>query len=277
MPSLKHGSTQAFIISLLLYGVLLAVGYWVFSQPIKKEPDLVPVAVTLAMFQAPQEQVVEPVSEEQPLIEPEPEKKPEPIEEPVEQPKPEPKPEPKPDPKPVVEPKPEPKPVPKPEPKPTPKPEPKPKPMPKPEPKVEPLPVSKPLSEAKPLPKAPPKATPKPAPKKVEPLFTPGQIATAEQQYLYALREEISMHAQSTYPRSAKRRQWEGTVMIQFTLMPNGKISQLALINSSGKSILDAAALSIFQERMNNQFKAFPKEIMRQEWQIKVPVNYQLN
>ena len=85
------------------------------------------------------------------------------------------------------------------------------------------------------------------------------------------------MHAQTTYPRRAKRRQWEGVVVIEFKLLSNGKITQLSLVNSSGKSILDTAALSIFQKRMKGQFKPFPKEIQRKYWQIKVPVNYQLN
>lgn len=273
MPFLKLCSTQAFLISLVLYGALLAFGYWAFSQTPDPEPELTPVAVTLAMFQAPQN---EPAQEPTPEVQPEPEPI---VEEVMEETVPEKKPEPIIEPEPIV--KPEPKLQPKPEPKPKPKIEPKPKPKPKPvekqQPKVEPKPVVKP----KPITPAPAKpvakVAPKPAPKKVEPLFTPGQIASAEQQYLFALREEISMHAQTTYPRRAKRRQWEGTVMIQFTLMPNGKITQLALVNSSGKSMLDTAALSIFQERMNSQFKAFPKEIMRSNWQIKVPVNYQLN
>ncbi len=102
------------------------------------------------------------------------------------------------------------------------------------------------------------------------------QQANAEQAYLYALRSEILLHAQDTYPRRAKRRRWEGIVTLSFTLLPSGKILGVRIQKSSGRSILDEAATSIFQSKMHNQFQSFPAEITRKEWRITIPVSYHL-
>ena len=101
-------------------------------------------------------------------------------------------------------------------------------------------------------------------------------VKVAEQSYLNALQKAIVKHAQDTYPRRAKRRHWEGEVKISFTILPNGNIVNLKIVETSGKSILDQAALSIFQEKMQSRFKTFPETIKRETWDITVPVHYGL-
>jgi len=108
------------------------------------------------------------------------------------------------------------------------------------------------------------------------PAYTAQQTASAEQAYLHELRKQIINYARDTYPRRAKRRHWEGDILIQFTLTPAGNITKLKIIQGSGKKILDQAALEIFQVKMSNHFRAFPKEINRELWTIKVPVSYHL-
>jgi protein TonB len=144
------------------------------------------------------------------------------------------------------------------------------------------------------LKETPPKPSVKPsiAPKKIppptqaiestkeltsKPIIHPNQSASAEQSYLSELNTIIAQHAYNSYPRRAKRRNWQGEVLIQFTLLPNGRITHLSITESSGRQLLDNAALQIFQVKMNQQFKPFPKEIVRTQWRIEVPVSYHLN
>lgn len=267
---MKPSTAVSFILALIIYSIVLFAGYWIWlNQPEKQDDQLKPVPITLAMFQEPvaQPEIIEPKPIEPEKAEPPKEIKPEP------EPKVIPKPEPKPEPKPVKKPEPKPKkvekkPLPKPQPKPEPKPPVKtPKPEPAPEPKTEPV---KPPT----VKQAPNK--PVEAPKPAKPVYSKQQTANAEQQYLNELSKKIAQFAQDTYPKRAIRRRWQGEVLIEFKITKSGAIQQLSIVQSSGRSLLDQAALEIFQVKMNNQFKPFPKEIIRDIWQIKVPVNYHL-
>ncbi len=280
---MKSTASASFIIAALLYGVLLLAGYWLFSLETKESNPLSEkiraLPITLNMFQP-----ATPTPIIQAIPNP-PEVEAKVIEEPAV--------------KPVVEPIIEPKPVPKPEPiiakpiikKPAVPVKPivakpkvvKPKAVkPKP-PKTVEKPVEKPVAKARPTLPAKPnppatqsKAEAQPIVPQVNPQISTQQQANAEQAYLYALRSEILLHAQDTYPRRAKRRQWEGVVTLSFTLLPSGKILGLAIQKSSGRQLLDDAATSIFQRKMHNEFQPFPAEITRKEWKITIPVSYTL-
>ena len=267
---MKSTSSVSFIIATLLYGALLLSGYWLFSLETKEPTPLLEktsvLPVTLNMFQpappAPIIQTIEtPPKFETKVIE-------KPIIEPVELVEPV-----KPAIEPVVKPKPIPEPVLKPKPIIA---EPIIKKIVNP---VKPIaePVKKPITKAPAQPSLAPSSIP--AKSKAEPpapQVSKQQQANAEQAYLHALRSEILLHAQDTYPRRAKRRQWEGVVTLSFTLVPSGKILNLAIQTSSGRQILDDAATSIFQNKMHNEFQPFPKEIARKEWKITIPVSYNL-
>jgi len=262
---MKRSSSLSFVISLIIYSLLVWGGFQLSKLQIpQKTEELKVVPVSLSMFELePEKPVVEPAPEPKPIEKPlEPEVKPEPPEPAVVK-KVEPK---KPEPKKEIKKKPKPKPVPKPEPKPVKKVEKKPQVEPKktvaePEPVVEKTPVPVPVQKQVQI---------------AEPKYSPTQVANAEQHYLNDLRKEIVKYAQDTYPRRAKRRRWQGEVKIEFKLMPNGSITALKILETSGRSILDQAALEIFQDRMNNHFKPFPKEIDKDSWVISVPVTYHL-
>ena len=253
---MKSPAAQSFVLAVVLYSLLILAGYWLWtSQPNKKDvtDKVIPVPVTLAMF-----------AEPTPIIPPTPVVLPEPIIEP----------------KPVVEPpKKTPKPIKKPIEKPIKKPVKK-----QPVKQVKPKKIEKPIEPIQPKVDVVKQTTDTPpvieTPTVIEPpakpVYTQQQTAQAEQLYLMALRKQIIAYAQDTYPRRAKRRRWEGTVLIQFELTPDGVINKLKIAESSGRNILDQAALELFRVKMNNHFKVFPKEIDREKWSIKVPVSYNL-
>ncbi len=275
---MKSNSSIAFVISLLLYGLLLLGGYWLLTSNLNKaEPlpeKITAVPVTLSMFQAQEtpietakepikEEIAEPVEIVKEVVE-------EVIEEPIPAVKSLPKIEkkaelkkvptvviPKVVPPKVIPPKKviEPKPVVKP-----------------PAPKEKPA-VEKVIEKSKPIQSPQPTL---PETKAITPQFSNQQVANAEQTYLYELRKKIATLAQDTYPRRAKRRQWEGVVTLSFTLLPSGKIQGLSIKKSSGRQILDDAATSILQDKMNNRFQPFPDEIKRKTWAITLPVSYNI-
>ena len=252
---MNNSSIKASVFATVLYSLTLGIGYWLFSielqASVHSSAPLKEVPVTLSMFQ----------------MQPPPAQKPVPPK--VEKPKPISKSKP-------IKPKPiepiKPKPAPKIEPIVMPKIEPiaEVEPVIEPEVEVTPEPVQEPMQVAveQPIIKALPIAQ--------KPQFSQQQVASAEQLYLSALRDQIALHASNTYPNRAKRRHWEGTVKLEFTLHANGQIKSLAILKSSGRQILDNAATTILQSKMNSRFLPFPKEIDRQFWYITIPVNFSL-
>ncbi|MEQ2025104.1 energy transducer TonB [Xenorhabdus szentirmaii] len=69
-----------------------------------------------------------------------------------------------------------------------------------------------------------------------------GQGTSEIDNYTVRLRQEIERH--KVYPRKAKRMKQQGTVTINFTLLENGALTAARVVNSSGNSALDDAALS---------------------------------
>lgn len=166
-----------------------------------------------------------------------------------------------PPPEPIVEPPPPPpvvdelavKPPPKPEP-------PKPKPQP-PKPKPEPKPVPKPVEPAPPKVEAPPAPPAPPAPKPVT--ETPPSANAA---YLRNPAPE--------YPSLAQRRGWEGTVLLRIRVLPNGKPGDIQIQTSSGRDVLDQAAVKAVQRW---SFVPAKRGDVAQEGWVTVPLDFRLN
>jgi protein TonB len=135
-----------------------------------------------------------------------------------------------------------------PPPKPKPKPEPpNPKPKPKPKPKPPPKPRPKPQPQPKPVAPEPPQVAleaPPPAPAqratKVAAVADPGPPRQAP------LKEATPLYADNPpprYPRSARRRGHQGTVLLAVHVNVEGRVDDLELRTSSGFKVLDEAAL----------------------------------
>lgn len=153
---------------------------------------------------------------------------------------------------------------------PPPPPAPKVEPPPKPAPKVDPLAVKKaPKPLPKPVPPPPPPApepppppvTP-PAPPKPAPITPP----TANAGYLRNPAPE--------YPSLALRRNWQGTVLLRVHVLANGRPSQIQIQTSSGREVLDQAAIKAVQKWAFVPSMQGDKAI--DGW-VSVPIDFTLN
>ncbi|SFN68782.1 energy transducer TonB [Xenorhabdus japonica] len=80
-----------------------------------------------------------------------------------------------------------------------------------------------------------------------------GQGNSEMDNYHARLRQEIERHKR--YPRKAKRMKQEGSVIVNFTLLDDGTLTATKVINSSGNSTLDNAAL----DAINRAISVGPK------------------
>lgn len=78
------------------------------------------------------------------------------------------------------------------------------------------------------------------------------------------------------YPRSSKRLQEQGKVIVSFRVLKNGVFENIRLITSSGKQRLDKAALKALN--VTGKFKKFPKELNHLAYMdFTLPMKFKLN
>ncbi|MBU0656996.1 MAG: TonB family protein [Gammaproteobacteria bacterium] len=237
---MKYHLTGYGVSALVHAAVLLAalpVMLWQDKLGNVEEPQ--PVQLSLAQFVAAAQPVAEP---EPPKLEPKP----------VEQPKP------KPQKKPVEKPKPKPEPKPAKKPQPTPKAEPPPaRSQAAPKPQPQPAPVARPVA---------------PAPQAAPPVQAVDNKA-AEAAYRRKLQNLIASRKQ--YPRMAEKAEVEGSVVVSFTVMPNGAISGVRVTKSSGNEWLDQAAVQAVKAASGAL--PFPPDIHKTQWAFSLTVNFTLD
>jgi protein TonB len=93
-----------------------------------------------------------------------------------------------------------------------------------------------------------------------------------EQQYSLHLRDLISR--KKKYPKKAKRKRQQGTVIIAFTIYSDGHIQNISIKQSSGSQLLDRNAISTIQQLSGKV--PFPDKIDRQQWTFTLPLVYRL-
>ena len=240
------GFTASAVFHAALAVVVLPLLLW--QDLLEKPSEPQPLTLSLTQFQAaPPPPVAQPVVPPEPApIEPAPPK-------PVEKPKP----------KPPEKPIPPKKSVTKPAPKPPPRPEPAPVAVaPTPVAAPEPRPVAV-APEPRPAPIAAPAARPTPA---------PANNQAAEAAYRAKLQRLIATRKQ--YPHSAEQAEIEGTVMVSFTILPNGTIMGARVSQSSGHESLDKAALQAVNAASG--VLPFPPGIDKARWDFSLKVNFTL-
>ena len=90
--------------------------------------------------------------------------------------------------------------------------------------------------------------------------------------YIRSLTEIIGR--QRTYPRLARVRGWEGTVILRLQLLPGGRLHEVVMANSSGHDVLDRQAL-VMARRLSS-WPLPPDELREREITVLVPVEFRL-
>ncbi len=221
------------------------------QEPVRKEPEPTPpVTPKVVQKKALVEQQVEAPKPVKKI-----EKKPKPIEKPVK------------------------KPIPQPKPKPAPKPAPEKPPIPKKEETVKPQPTPAPASTVS-------KTVPTGRDNRNQQLNQ--QTGAAAQQagsaqgsasgsdavssYRALISEKLAKH--KSYPRRAKIRKQQGTVLITFILAADGSLLDLYISKSSGYHLLDDATLKMVKK--SAPFAPFPKSYTDKTMTFKYPVSYNI-
>ncbi|HHJ64574.1 MAG TPA: energy transducer TonB [Aquifex aeolicus] len=89
-----------------------------------------------------------------------------------------------------------------------------------------------------------------------------------EREYLERIREVVRGYL--SYPLIARRMGWEGTVVVCFTLYPDGAIGNLRVEKSSGFDLLDRNAL----RAVSSAALHFPRP--REPVTVVLPITYRL-
>ncbi len=100
----------------------------------------------------------------------------------------------------------------------------------------------------------------------------PQTLATQKEAFLKEKLSVISAIVQRniSYPPLARKMGWEGKVVVCFVLLPDGRLENLHILESSGYEVLDRNAL----EAVRKSAHLFPKPPI--EVLVKLPVNYRL-
>ena len=90
------------------------------------------------------------------------------------------------------------------------------------------------------------------------------------------IRKAVPLYKKSPppgYPRIARRRGYEGTVIMQVLVGRNGRVKKLRIVQSSGHAVLDRAARTSVK---NWQFEPGMRGDLKVDTWVKVPVRFQL-
>lgn len=80
--------------------------------------------------------------------------------------------------------------------------------------------------------------------------------------YLNDWRERIESVGNHNYPERARAQEIYGELRLMVALLPNGEVSEVEILHSSGQKLLDEAAIRIVQ--LAAPFDAFPSEMRKQ-------------
>lgn len=92
--------------------------------------------------------------------------------------------------------------------------------------------------------------------------------AAVDAQYLDDWRRRIERIGNIHYPEEAKRNHLYGELRLAVSLLPNGYIDDIEILHSSGKRVLDDAAMRIV--RLAEPFQAFPSELKKEVDQLEI-------
>ncbi len=133
--------------------------------------------------------------------------------------------------------------------------------------------ASQPLDETLPDYGAPP---PEPAEEPVQVAALPSDADVTPEPSPSGMREAIPLYRDNPpprYPRIARRRGYEGTVVLEVLVNTEGKVADYRIIQSCGHSVLDRAAMNSIR---NWLFEPGMRGDKKVEMWVKVPIRFEL-
>lgn len=100
-----------------------------------------------------------------------------------------------------------------------------------------------------------------------------GGNPAAEQNYLAKIQARLAKFKR--YPRSARKENITGTVLVEFVLTGDGRIERPSIVRSSGDSRLDQEALDVLLRA--SPFPRIPKKLRKDSFALTLPVEFSLN
>ncbi|WOF73008.1 energy transducer TonB [Parvibaculaceae bacterium PLY_AMNH_Bact1] len=93
-----------------------------------------------------------------------------------------------------------------------------------------------------------------------------------EADYLATLTSWLARHKR--YPRSARRRNLEGTATLSFTMNASGNVLRYEVVRSSGYDVLDREVVNMLQRA--EPLPALPRGLRRTSMDITIPIRFEL-
>ena len=152
----------------------------------------------------------------------------------------------------------------------------------RPQPKIAPEPISQPLNEplagyeAFEMDHMESALPPKPAEEPLEMAALTSKEDTIPEPAPSGIKEAIPLYRENPpprYPRIARRRGYEGTVVLEVLVNPEGKVADCRIIRSCGYSVLDKAAMKAIRHWL---FEPGMRGDRNVEMWVKVPIKFQL-
>ena len=152
----------------------------------------------------------------------------------------------------------------------------------KPQPEIAPEPVSQPLNEpladyeAFEMDSMESALPPEPAEEPFQVAALPSEADMTPEPSPSGIREAIPLYRENPppgYPRIARRKGYEGTVVLEVLVNPEGKVADSRIFRSCGHSVLDKAAMKSIR---NWLFEPGMRGDKKVEMWVKVPIRFQL-
>ncbi|PHR61077.1 MAG: hypothetical protein COA43_05400 [Robiginitomaculum sp.] len=105
-------------------------------------------------------------------------------------------------------------------------------------------------------------------------MSTSSGIGASGPEQLYYAKLAARMKRYKRYPASARKNKEEGTVVLQFTVLRNGRIIRSKVIQSSGQKSLDSASLRILKRVQ--PLPSFPPEMKQKSVTLTYPFQFRL-
>ncbi|MBR9805217.1 energy transducer TonB [bacterium] len=99
-------------------------------------------------------------------------------------------------------------------------------------------------------------------------LTSVSSMAAADAQYIHRWRDRIESIGNLHYPEEARRSKTYGDVRLMVSLNANGTVEEIRVLESSGKDVLDNAAIESI--RLASPFEPFPTSLAEQYDRIEV-------